>query len=76
MNGADYNMTQEAREARKAYKREWARKHPDKIRQYQETFWNKKAQEAAAAAEANTETATEEGQTKINIANYLHARKE
>ena len=64
MNGADYNMTQEAREARKAYKREWARKHPDKIRQYQETFWNKKAQEAAAAAEANTETAAERGGNK------------
>lgn len=54
-------MTQEAREARNAYKREWARKHPDKIRRYQETFWNKKAQETAAAAEADTGTETEEG---------------
>ena len=64
MNRDDYNMTQEAREARKAYKREWAKKHPDKIRQYQETFWNKKAQEAAAAAKANTETAAERGVNK------------
>lgn len=62
MNGADNNMTPEAREARKAYKREWAKKNPDKIRQYQETFWNKKAQEAAAAAEADTGTETEEGE--------------
>ncbi|MBQ2348358.1 MAG: phosphatase [Clostridia bacterium] len=54
-------MTPEAREARKAYKREWAKKNPDKIRQYQETFWNKKAQEAAAAAKAYTGTETEEG---------------
>ena len=54
-------MTQEAREARNAYKREWARKHPDKIRRYQETFWNKKAQEAEAAVKADTETAAEEG---------------
>ena len=55
-------MTPEAREARKAYKRERAKKNPDKIRQYQETFWNKKAQEAAAAAEADTGTETEEGE--------------
>lgn len=54
-------MTPEAREARKAYKREWAKKNPDKIRQYQETFWNKKAQEAAAAT---TETAAEKGEQK------------
>lgn len=55
-------MTPEAREARKAYKREWAKKNPDKIRQYQETFWNKKAREAAAAAEADTGAETEKGE--------------
>lgn len=58
-NGADYMMTPEARESRKAYKREWAKKNPDKIRQYQETYWEKKAQEAAAE---NTESTTEEGE--------------
>ncbi|MEE3499353.1 MAG: hypothetical protein VZS12_09525 [Ruminococcus bromii] len=52
-------MTPEARESRKAYKREWAKKNPDKIRQYQETYWEKKAQEAAAE---NAESTTEEGE--------------
>lgn len=29
--------------ARRAYKREWARKNPDKIRAQQERYWQKKA---------------------------------
>ena len=44
-------MTQKALEARKAYKREWAKKHPDKIKQYQQTYWNKKAAADDAGAE-------------------------
>lgn len=57
-------MTEAALEARRAYQREWRKKHPqsnkeyqrewrknnpDKIREYQERHWEKKA--AAAAAE-------------------------
>lgn len=38
-------MTEKAKEARRAYKREWNKKNPDKIKQYNETFWNKKAAE-------------------------------
>lgn len=44
-------MTAEALEARRAYKREWAKKHPEKIKEYQERFWNKKANEKATEQE-------------------------
>ena len=39
-------MNEKAKEARRAYKREWARKNPDKVRAAQERFYNKKAAEA------------------------------
>lgn len=42
-------MNEHAREARRAYKREWAKKNPDKIRAQQERYWSKKAAEQAAA---------------------------
>lgn len=38
-------MTEEAKAARRAYKREWARRNPDKIRAQQERYWNKRAAE-------------------------------
>ena len=41
-------MTKAAKEARRAYKREWARNHPDNVRASQEKYWEKKAAEAAA----------------------------
>lgn len=43
-----------AAEMRRAYKREWNRKNPDKVKAAQERYWNKKAQEAAAAEQATT----------------------
>lgn len=42
-------MTEQAKEARRAYKREWQRTHPDLVRQQQRRYWEKKA--AAAAQE-------------------------
>lgn len=36
-------MTEAAKAARRAYKREWAKKHPDKVRAAQERHWEKKA---------------------------------
>lgn len=45
-------MTEAAKEARRAYKREWARKNAEKTRLYQERFFEKKAAEAAAAQAA------------------------
>lgn len=34
-----------AREARRAYKRQWNRNNPDKVRAHQQRYWEKKAQE-------------------------------
>ena len=36
------NLSEEAKAARKAYQREWARKHPDKVKQHQERYWEKR----------------------------------
>lgn len=44
-------MTEEAKEARRKYRREWQRNNPEKVREYQEKYWNKRAA-AAATAEA------------------------
>lgn len=41
-------MTEAAKEARRAYKRKWAKENPDKVKAAQERYWTKKAQEAAA----------------------------
>lgn len=38
-------MTEAAKEARRAYKRQWARDNPDKIRAQQQRYWQKKAAE-------------------------------
>lgn len=37
-------MTEQAKEARRAYKREWNRKNKDRVKSYQEKYWTKKAQ--------------------------------
>lgn len=49
-------MTDKAKEARRAYKREWQRNHPDKVRKYQETYWNRKAAEGEPANTPDTAT--------------------
>lgn len=36
-------MNEKAKEARRAYKREWARKNPEKVRAAQARYWEKKA---------------------------------
>lgn len=36
-----------AAEARREYKRNWAKKNPDKVRAQQERYWAKRAAEAA-----------------------------
>lgn len=38
-------MTDAAKEARRAYKRAWAKKNPERIREYQAKYWAKKAQQ-------------------------------
>lgn len=44
-------MTEAAKEARRAYRREWARKNRDKVRNYQELYWQRKAEKALDSAE-------------------------
>ena len=39
-------MTEQAKEARRAYKREWNRRNKDKVQQAQARYWEKKAQTA------------------------------
>lgn len=41
-------MTEQALAARRAYKRAWAKKNPDKVKAQQERYWTKKAAQAAA----------------------------
>ena len=54
-------MNEAAKEARRIYKRQWQRNNPDKVKAYQEAYWNRKAQEAAAAREPATEEPQQEG---------------
>lgn len=42
-------MTEQAKEARRAYKRKWAKENPDKIKAQQERYWNKKAKSGTSA---------------------------
>ena len=53
-------MNEAAKEARRAYKREWNWKNRDKVKAAQERYWNRKAQEAAAAAEPDAEEPQQE----------------
>lgn len=51
-------MTEAAKEARRAYRREWNRRNPDKVKAAQERYWNKRAQDQDQQAQ-QTETAAE-----------------
>lgn len=52
-------MTEEARAARAAYKREWGRKNPDKIKEQQARYWAKKAAQKQAEDKAKVEKSPE-----------------
>ena len=41
-------LSEAAKEARRAYAREWRRRNPDKIRAARDRYWEKKAREAKA----------------------------
>ena len=47
-------ISQEAREVRNAYYREWRKKNPEKMKQYQENYWKKKAQKMQEQEEKET----------------------
>ena len=40
-------MTEEVKEARNAYAREWRRTHPERTKEIQDAYWMRKAQETA-----------------------------
>lgn len=45
-------MTEQAKEARRAYKRAWAAKNRDKVKAAQERYWTRKAEQAQEQAPA------------------------
>ena len=53
-------MTDAAREAANAYKREWNKRNPEKNKEYQRRYWAKKAAEAQAAQEKTDEQEAQE----------------
>ena len=46
------DLSPEAKEARRKYHKEWAAKNPDKVKEANRRFWERKAQEEAAGKEA------------------------
>lgn len=50
-------MNEQAKEARRAYKREWNRRNPDKVRAAQERYWERRAAAVQETAEAPAEEA-------------------
>lgn len=53
-------MTEQAKAARRAYKRQWAKKNPDKVKAAQERYWTKKAAEQAQAEKMPAKEPAEE----------------
>lgn len=51
-------MNEQAAEARRAYKRKWARENKDKVKAQQERYWTRKAAAAAEATEQEREPAS------------------
>ena len=40
-------LSEAAKEARRAYRRKWAKANPDKVKSYQSRYWERQAQAAA-----------------------------
>ena len=55
-------MTEAAKEARRAYKREWNAKNRDKVKASQERYWERKARQAQDNADAQDTQDAKEGQ--------------
>lgn len=55
-------MNEAAIEARRAYKRAWAKANPEKVKAQQERYWAKKAQ-----AEAQAQPGPDDGAAVIEI---------
>lgn len=46
-------MNEQAKEARRAYKREWNRRNRDKVKAAQERYWNRRAKAAQDQQQAD-----------------------
>lgn len=49
-------MDEKAKAARRAYKRAWAKKNPEKIKAQQERYWTKKAAQTEQVPEYGEDT--------------------
>lgn len=54
------NVNEKAREARRAYKREWNRRNAEKVKAAQARYWERKAAAAEAAKEPQTDESTQQ----------------
>ena len=54
-------LSDQAREARRAYKRAWAQRNPDKVQRYQETYWTKRAAVEAGTPRPPVQAVKDEG---------------
>lgn len=48
-------MTEQAREMRRAYKRDWNKRNRDKVKAAQQRYWERKAAEAAQDKQQTTD---------------------
>lgn len=55
-------MTEKARAAQRAYRKEWARRNPDKVKAQQERYWQRRAERMAQEAAQERQTEQAEGQ--------------
>ena len=46
-------MTKNARELNREYQRKWRAKNKDKVKQYNQNYWQKKAEQLAKENDAN-----------------------
>lgn len=53
-------MTDQARAARAAYKRKWAKENPDKIKAQQARYWERQAARMQAEEKAEDQTPAEQ----------------
>ena len=63
-------LSDKARELRNQYQRQWRRKHPEKLRQYNDSYWQCKADSYSIVQEA--QELSRQGYTQRQIAEQLN----
>lgn len=54
-------MDEQAKEARRAYQREWRRRNRDKMKEYQARYWTRKAEKADSAQQKSAKNRKNKG---------------